>query len=100
MTNVAATLLQEAMRIKSSFDNIDRGQYEVLGALTNYPLLSKLPDLILLGDDESERICNEYGIIGFLSRTDLIDLSGYRRPGPMGNWLRQNGFVFVVAGNG
>ena len=72
MTNVAATLLQEAMRIKSSFDNIDRGQYEVLGALTNYPLLSKLPDLILLGDDESERICNEYGIIGFLSRTDLI----------------------------
>ncbi len=35
-----------------------------------------------------------------LSRTDLIDLSGYRRPGPMGNWLRQNGFVFVVAGNG
>jgi hypothetical protein len=35
-----------------------------------------------------------------LSRADLIDLSGYRRPGPMGNWLRQNGFVFVVAGDG
>lgn len=35
-----------------------------------------------------------------LSRADLIDLSGYKRPGPMGNWLRQNGFVFVVAGDG
>lgn len=35
-----------------------------------------------------------------LSRADLIDLSGYRRPGPMSVWLRQNGFVFVIAGDG
>ena len=35
-----------------------------------------------------------------LTRSDLIDLSGYRRPGPMSDWLRKNGFVFVVAGDG
>ncbi len=35
-----------------------------------------------------------------LSRADLVDLSGYKRPGPMGIWLRQNGFVFVVASDG
>lgn len=80
MLKMADTLIQQAMRIKTSYDNIDRGQYEVLGNTTNYPLLSKLPDLILLGDDESERICNEYGIIGFLSRTDLITEFTERTP--------------------
>lgn len=35
-----------------------------------------------------------------LARSDLIDLSGYRRPASVIPWLRQNGFVFVVGADG
>lgn len=32
-----------------------------------------------------------------LSRADLLEISGFRRPTSIATWLRQNGFVFVVA---
>ena len=35
-----------------------------------------------------------------LSRMELLDVSGFRRPSSVSKWLRQNGFVFVVAADG
>lgn len=35
-----------------------------------------------------------------LSRAELLDVSGFRRKSSVSKWLRQNGFVFVVAADG
>lgn len=32
-----------------------------------------------------------------LTRAELLEVSGFRRPSSISRWLRQNGFVFVVA---
>jgi hypothetical protein len=35
-----------------------------------------------------------------LSRAELLEVSGFRRKTRISKWLRQNGFVFVVAADG
>ena len=35
-----------------------------------------------------------------LTRQELLEISGFRRPSSVVKWLRQNGFVFVVAADG
>jgi hypothetical protein len=36
----------------------------------------------------------------YLSKADLVALSGYRRPAAIRKWLRDTGFVFVVGVDG
>lgn len=36
----------------------------------------------------------------FLTRADLIELTGYQRPAAIMRWLTKNGYPFAVAGDG
>lgn len=35
-----------------------------------------------------------------LTRDELFQISGYRRPSSIGKWLRESGFIFLVAADG
>lgn len=35
-----------------------------------------------------------------LSKAELLEVSGYRRPSSVAKWLRQNGFTFRVGADG
>lgn len=69
--NIINECLDKAAGFFRDMNNEVREGYEILGNLTHYPHLDKLADLIMLGDKESERLCEEYGVTGFLLRTQL-----------------------------
>lgn len=63
--NIINECLDKAAGFFRDMNNEVREGYEILGNLTHYPHLDKLADLIMLGDKESERLCEEYGVTGF-----------------------------------
>ena len=77
--NIINECLNKAAGFFRGMNNEVRTSYEILGNPSQYQHLDKLADLIMLGDKEGERLCEEYGVSGFLLRTQLKTIFMERR---------------------